>query len=158
MEKTKAFKEITESKKYQRTKDLRQHGSVTVFEHSVLVAETSLKISKKLHLKVDDESMVKVALLHDYFLYDWHDKTSPKMHGFRHATFAAENAKRDFGLTKKEYKAIRAHMFPLNLRIPTSREAFILTIADKYCAASETIKTKKKRRAMKRDATRKYSK
>lgn len=150
MEKTKAFQEITESKKYKRTKELRQHGNVTVFEHSLSVAETSLKISKMLHIKVDEESMVKVALLHDYFLYDWHDKDHPKMHGFRHASFAADNAMRDFGLTEKEYKAIRSHMFPLNLRIPTSREAFILTLADKYCAASETIKTHKNRRIMKR--------
>ena len=150
MEKTKAFQEITESKKYKRTKELRQHGNVTVFEHSLSVAETSLKISKMLHIKVDEESMVKVALLHDYFLYDWHDKDHPKMHGFRHASFAADNAMRDFGLTEKEYKAIRSHMFPLNLRIPTSREAFILTLADKYCAASETIRTHKNRRVMKR--------
>jgi uncharacterized protein len=152
MEKTKAFKEITESEQYKRTKELRQHGNVTVFEHSLSVAETSLKLSKKLHIKVDEESMVKVALLHDYFLYDWHDKNHPRLHGFRHASFAANNAMRDFGLTKKEYKAIRSHMFPLNLRIPTSREALLLTIADKYCAAHETIKTRKNRRVMKRKA------
>jgi uncharacterized protein len=108
------------------------------------VAEKSLEISRKLHIKVDAESMVKVALLHDYFLYDWHDKNHPKLHGFRHATIAANNAMRDFGLTKKEYRAIRTHMFPLNLRLPTSREAFILTLADKYCATLETISTLKK--------------
>lgn len=150
MEKTQAFKEITESDKYKRTKELRQHGSVTVFEHSLSVAETSLKLSKKLHIKVDEESMVKVALLHDYFLYDWHDENHPKLHGFRHATIAAKNAERDFGLTKKEYKAIRSHMFPLNLRLPMSREALILTIADKYCATNETLKTRKKRHILKR--------
>jgi uncharacterized protein len=151
MEKTKAFQEITGSKAYERTKELRQHGSVTVFEHSLNVAEASLKISKKLHIKVDEESMVKIALLHDYFLYDWHDKNHPKMHGFRHGTYAAENADRDFGLTKKEFKAIKSHMFPLTLlRIPTSREAFILTLSDKYCATEESFDTKKKRKALKR--------
>lgn len=155
MEKTAAFKKITESKQYQRTKDLRQHGNVTVFEHSLSVAEASLWLSKKLHIKVDEESMVKVSLLHDYFLYDWHDKSHPKMHAFRHATISAKNAERDFGLTKKEYKAIRAHMFPINLRFPTSREAFLLTIADKYCAAKETIKTHKNRRVMKKKETKK---
>lgn len=151
MEKTKAFKEITESKQYARTKDLRQHGNVTVFEHSVNVAQASLKISKKLHIKIDEESMIKIALLHDYFLYDWHDKKHPKLHGFRHGTFAAKNADRDFGLTEKEYKAIKSHMFPLTiLRIPTSREAFVLTLADKYCAAKESIDTRKNRKILKR--------
>lgn len=151
MEKTTAFKMITESKEYKRTKNLRQHGNVTVFEHSLSVAETSLKISEKLHLKIDEESMVKVALLHDYFLYDWHDDDHPKLHGLRHATIAAKNADRDFGLTKKEYRAIRSHMCPMNLRFPTSREGLILTIADKYCAAKESIGTYHKRFVIKRD-------
>ena len=150
MEKTAAFKKITESKQYQRTKDLRQHGNVTVFEHSLSVAETSLKISQKLHIKVNEESMVKVALLHDYFLYDWHDKNHPKLHGVRHAGFAAKNADADFGLTKKEYNAIRAHMFPLGIRIPSSREAIVLTLADKYCAARESLGTHRNRRFLKR--------
>ena len=78
MEKTKVFRDITESKEYQRTKGLRQHGSVTVFEHSVYVASTSLKLSKKLHIKVNEDTMIKCALLHDYFLYDWHDNDHPK--------------------------------------------------------------------------------
>lgn len=138
------YKKITTDEKYLKTKNFIQHGNVSVFDHSIYVAETSLKISKMLHIKVDKEVMIKTALLHDYFLYDWHDKNHPKMHGFRHATIAAENAKRDFGLTDKEYKAIRSHMFPLNLRIPTSREAFILTLADKYCAARESLKRRKK--------------
>lgn len=152
MEKSKVFRDIAESKEYQRTRNLRQHGNVTVFEHSVYVASTSLKISKKLHIKVDEDVMIKCALLHDYFLYDWHDKNHPKLHGFCHASIAAENADRDFGLTKKEYKAIRSHMFPLNLRFPSSREALVLTLADKYCAASEIIKTRKNRRTMKQKA------
>jgi uncharacterized protein len=145
MTENKTFKDITESEAYQRTKQFMQHGTVSVYDHSIYVAATSLKISKKFHIKVDEDSMIKAALLHDYFLYDWHDKDHPKLHGFRHATIAAKNAKRDFGLTKKEYKAIRSHMFPVNLRLPTSREALILTLADKYCAARESIRFRKKR-------------
>ena len=151
MEKYKSFREITESEKYKKTKDYLQHGPVTVFDHSIYVAATSLKISKKLHLGVNEESMVKTALLHDYFLYDWHDKDHPKLHGIRHAKIAAENAKRDFGLTKKEYRAICSHMFPLGLRVPLSREAIILTLADKYCATRESINARKSRHAIRRD-------
>ena len=137
------FQKITNDEKYLRTKDFMQHGKVSVFDHSIAVAEASVKISKKLHIKVDREALIKGALLHDYFLYDWHDKNHPRLHGFRHAKIAAENAKRDFGLTRKEYKMISSHMFPLGWRIPTSREAFILTIADKYCATKESLKRKK---------------
>ena len=140
MEKTNAFKEITESEKYKKTKDFLQHGTVSVFDHCLSVAETSLKISKVFHIGIDEESMVKTALLHDYFLYDWHDKNHPKLHGFRHAKIAAENAKRDFGLTEKEYKIICSHMFPLGWKLPLSREAIVLTLADKYCATKECFK------------------
>lgn len=51
-----------------------------------------------------------------------------KLHGFRHAKIAADNAKRDYGLTKKEYRIIASHMFPLGWRIPTSKEAILLTL------------------------------
>jgi uncharacterized protein len=132
-------------------KNYYQHGSVTTWQHVLRVAYFALEINRKLHLHCNERELVRGALLHDYFLYDWHDKNHPKMHGFRHGTYAAENADRDFGLTKKEFKAIKSHMFPLTLlRIPTSREAFILTLADKYCATKESFDTKKKRKALKR--------
>ena len=144
MEKSKTFRAITESEKYQQTKNYIQHGNVSVFDHCVYVANVSLKLSKKLHIGIDEEMMIKTALLHDYFLYDWHDsKSRPHFHCFKHAKIAAENAKRDFGLNKKEYKILRSHMFPLGLRLPTSREAIILTLADKYCATKESFRRKK---------------
>jgi uncharacterized protein len=139
------FNKITTDEKYLQTKNFMQHGNVSVYDHSISVAEASLKISKKLHLKVNKESLIKGALLHDYFLYDWHDKNHPKLHGFRHAKIAAENAKRDFGLTKKEYKMICSHMFPLGWRLPTSKEALVLTLADKYCATKESLKKFKRK-------------
>ncbi len=140
MEKTAAFKDITESKQYQRTKKLRQHGNVTVFEHSLSVAETSLWISKKFHIKVDEESMVKVALLHDYFLYDWHEKSMANMiHGFTHPHKAFLQAKKDFELSHVESDMIRHHMFPLTPMPPKTKEGIILCIADKICATKETV-------------------
>lgn len=140
MRDTENFKKITSSEKYLRTKKYVQHGDFTVYDHSVYVCSTCFKLAKKLHLKIDRESLAKAALLHDYFLYDWHDKNHPRLHGFRHAKIAAENAKRDFGLTEKEYKIIRSHMFPMGTKIPSSKEALILCLADKYCATRETVK------------------
>ena len=141
---TENFYKITESEKYQRTKNFTQHGVYSVYDHSIYVCQTCFRMADKLRLKINRESLVKAALLHDYFLYDWHDKSSPKLHGFRHAKIAAENAKRDYGLTKKEYRMMAAHMFPLGWRIPSSKEAILITLADKYCAMKETLKRKKK--------------
>lgn len=139
MTNTKNYHKITNDERFQKSKDFVQHGDFSVYDHSVYVCETCFKMSKVLHLKVDSESLAKGALLHDYFLYDWHDKNHPKFHGFKHAGLAAENAKRDFGLNSKEEKMIRAHMFPLGLKVPSSKEAILLCIADKYCATVEAV-------------------
>lgn len=117
-----------------------QHGNVSVYEHSLSVAVMCLRIKKYLPFKVNTRSLVRGALLHDYFLYDWHvaDK-SHKWHGFRHARSSWKNARRDFALNAVEENMILSHMFPLNLSVPKYRESVILCIADKICALSETV-------------------
>lgn len=117
-----------------------QHGNVSVYEHSLSVAVMCLRIKKYLPFKVNTRSLVRGALLHDYFLYDWHvaDK-SHKWHGFRHARLSWKNARRDFALNAVEENMILSHMFPLNLSVPKYRESVILCIADKICALSETV-------------------
>ena len=117
-----------------------QHGNVSVYEHSLSVAVMCLRIKKYLPFKVNTHSLVRGALLHDYFLYDWHvaDK-SHKWHGFRHARSSWKNARRDFALNAVEENMILSHMFPLNLSVPKYRESVILCIADKICALSETV-------------------
>ena len=80
------------------------------------------------------------ALLHDYFLYDWHEKDdSHKWHGFYHAGKALQNAMEDFALSEIEKETIRRHMFPLNPIPPRCREAWIVTLADKICSGGETV-------------------
>lgn len=134
------YNTIVNSKSFQKEKEFMQHGSTSVYDHSLYVTKTCFSLVKKLHLKVNKESLMKGALLHDYFLYDWHEKdSSHRLHGFRHAKFAHDNALRDFGLNKKEKNMILAHMFPLGYRIPRYKESIILCLVDKYCATVETF-------------------
>jgi uncharacterized protein len=133
-------KDILISEGMNKEKYFIQHGNVTVYEHSVNVAIECIKIVEKLYIPVDIKALIRGALLHDYFLYDWHvpDK-SHKWHGFIHAKIALKNANRDFKLSEIEKDMIRCHMFPLNIRLPKYRESVILEIADKICATKETI-------------------
>ena len=55
--------EVQEMKKY------RQHFNTSCFDHCIEVSYWSYIICKKLHL--DYTSMVRGALLHDLFLYNW---------------------------------------------------------------------------------------
>jgi uncharacterized protein len=137
-------KDILKSKKVKSQKQFIQHGNVSVYDHTYSVAVLSLYLADKLNINVDEKSLVRGALLHDYFLYDWHvsDK-SHRLHGYTHANTALKNAKRDFKINKIEENMIKCHMFPLNLfSIPKYKEAKILCICDKLCAISETLPIK----------------
>lgn len=117
-----------------------QHGKISVFKHSLSVAIMCVMIAESVPFEVNRRSLVRGALLHDYFLYDWHEKDdSHRMHGFIHAKRALQNAKRDFELNEIEQNMIETHMFPLNLTaLPKYKESAILCIADKIVATKET--------------------
>ena len=117
-----------------------QHRHVSCFDHSVAVAYLSLWIARRLRLRADLSSLVRGALLHDYFLYDWRlREESPRLHGFRHPRIALDNARRDFTLTPREEDIIRKHMFPLTPRPPRYKESVVVTCADKICAVGELM-------------------
>ena len=107
-------KDILDSKSIQIQKQCLQHGKRTVFEHSLAVALMCLTINEFLHLKLNERRLIRGALLHDYFLYDWHVKDkSHRLHGFRHPYFALENARKEYELDPVLEDMIVKHMFPL---------------------------------------------
>lgn len=115
------------------------HGTTTLLQHSIDVAEEALRIADRLHLHVNETSMIRGALLHDYYLYDWHDSgKAPNWHGFRHPYIALRNARRDYDVNLIEQNIIWRHMFPLTPMPPMCKEAWVVCMADKVCAANET--------------------
>lgn len=138
-------KGIILSPEAQVMKEFIQHGETTVFEHCLAVAKYSLLIAYSLErifkIDIDKDSLVRGALLHDYFLYDWHIKGQARgLHGFTHPKVAMENADRDFELNDIEKDIIAKHMFPLTPLLPSHRESFIVSLADKWCALAETFR------------------
>ena len=119
-----------------------QHGRTSTYRHCVHVAAMSYRIAAVLahvHIRTDRRSMVRGALLHDFYLYDWHEKDrSHRWHGFHHAARSLRNAEARFPLNGVERDIIRCHMWPLNLTcLPRTREAAIVCLADKLCAIRE---------------------
>lgn len=132
--------DILHSVGMEREKRFMQHGTVSVYGHSVSVAYLSLYLARRFRITVDERALVRGALLHDYFLYDWHIPSEQNQwHGFRHARLALQNAERDFELGAIERDIIRKHMFPLNLALPRYRESVLVCVADKICATTETL-------------------
>lgn len=116
-----------------------QHGRITTFDHVVRVAALSLRIARRLPVAVSETDLARGALLHDYYLYDWHHCEN-KAHAVNHPVIALSNAVQDFELSRRERNIIASHMWPLPpTRVPQCREAWIVCVADKVCSLQETL-------------------
>lgn len=136
-------RDILESDNFKSSKNFVQHGTMSVHSHSRNVAKYSIAISQKLGIKCSQEDLVRGALLHDYFLYDWHDKKRENynpLHGFFHPGIALKNAEKEYELTPRQKDIIGKHMWPLTVVPPRCREAWIVSAADKYCSLMETLR------------------
>lgn len=135
---------ILKNKEYSNLKNFPRHHFTNTYDHSVRVACGVVWLAEK--WGIDTESAVKVGLLHDMCFVDYYqDHNNPKelrhkgLYAFYHPVEAVENAKRVFGLNKTEEKAIKSHMFPLAIHMPTSKLAWALTLSDKAVAAYEGL-------------------
>ena len=126
-----------------------QHGTTSTREHCVQVSYCAYTIARMLHANYT--CVARAGLLHDLFLYDWHDlrveEGTPfwKLHGFTHPRKALKNAERHFHLNKVEKDCILCHMWPMTIIPPKFTEGYILCYADKYCAAAEVAVNMRKK-------------
>ncbi len=143
--------EILRNERFQQLRKFTHHGiDNSVYDHSVAVAEAAYKIAGWMRLSGDETaSVIRAALLHDFFGYDWHGeryrrylhhftgfKRLTHNHAFLHGYIAASRAKQFFGLNDAECEAIKRHMFPLSA-MPRTKLAWIVSIADKAVASKE---------------------
>lgn len=139
--------DIIQKEAFLEMKNYLQHGSISTYEHSLNVSHCSLYLMKRLHLKGDEISLIRGALLHDLFLYDWHEKDEThRWHGFHHPKKAHDNALIHYEINALEKEIILSHMWPLTFRsFPKRKEAMIVCIADKIVSTMETIHIQYKR-------------
>ncbi len=133
--------ELLKSEDVQLMGTFIQHANISCLEHSISVAYFSYCLCRKLNLNVDCRSIIRGALLHDFFLYDWHVTKNPMgLHGFKHPLTALENAEDHFTLNDREKDIIVKHMWPLTLTPPRYKEALIVSLSDKFCSIIETLR------------------
>ncbi|MBR2133197.1 MAG: HD family phosphohydrolase [Eubacterium sp.] len=121
-------------------KRYNHHGTIDTHFHSVYVSYTVMKICKRLNLQLRDT--VRVSLLHDFYLYEWHIEKHEEMHAWYHPKESVKNIKRYsmLELSKSEEDMILRHMFPLYPLPPNSLRGWVLTLADKHCATQDYMK------------------
>ena len=79
-------------------------------------------------------------MLHDFCVYDFKDQLPEgELHqAFYHPKAAAWASEEQFGIDEKVRGIILTHMFPLG-PMPTCKEAWVVTCADKICASLELV-------------------
>lgn len=135
------IQDLLQASSVNEMKQYIQHGTTTTFTHCLVVAYYSYWLSLHLPFKFDMRSIARGALLHDFYLYDWHipDPTH-RLHGFYHPSFALTNARRYFNINLVETDIIESHMWPLTItKIPKRKEAFLVCMIDKLCSLAETL-------------------
>lgn len=138
--------EIIQHEEYQKLKNFIQHGKITCYDHSLSVAMRSYKLAIERNKKVNLDSLIRGALLHDFFLYDWHSLSGRKrFHGFRHPKIAYQKAVEVFNINNIEKDVIISHMWPLTFfNFPKTSEAVIVLCSDKICSLQETLRLKRR--------------
>ena len=146
------IQDILDNPAFQDLKNYAHHGpDNTVYDHSLATARMAYAMGGRLNLNKDAlRSLTRSALLHDFFGYDWHEewyrsfvrryhgmRRITHMHAFVHGEIAALRARLYFNLDEKQCEAIASHMFPLAASLPKSKEAWLLTLADKVVASKE---------------------
>ncbi|MEG1596708.1 MAG: HD domain-containing protein [Bacilli bacterium] len=137
------IKDIVNNDNFKKLERISHHG-VTRFDHSLMVAKYSYKISKA--LKLDYNSVTRGAMLHDFFFIDNKDLTrKDKLYSIvNHPKIAYNNAIKYFDINYLEEDIILSHMFPISLKAPRYIESWIVDMVDNVVAIKEKAYTIKR--------------
>lgn len=125
----------------QRMKQYPHHGMINTHFHSVYVSYQVYKCCVFWRIQaLKTQDIVRAALLHDLYLYDWHLEKHEKKHAWYHPQAAVRNIEkyRLVVLNDMQREMILSHMFPLSAP-PHSLGGWMLTLVDKYCAYRELL-------------------
>lgn len=132
--------EIFLNENFLKMNEFIQHGNTTCLEHSINVSIMAYRLCEKWGL--NSKAAARAGLLHDMFLYDWHDKSrgiKKYYHGLSHPREALINARIEFQLNDIEANSILRHMWPLTIVPPKYKEGFVILLCDKVCSVLETF-------------------
>lgn len=141
------IRSIIHTEPFLQLKKYRHHAHISTYTHVIRVAYLSYEFAKKHHLKVNETELIRAALFHDLYFYDWHDKNNGvHLHGLFHPKKAIRNAQIHYHLSKREARHMKHHMFPLTPIPPLTKEGWVICICDKKAARADykTIRIRKK--------------
>lgn len=129
--------DIIANPEFRKLAAYKHHIFCNRYQHCLNVAWYTYCMCKAEGL--DYVSATRGAALHDFFVYNYHTEQPVKgRHSCVHPRMALANARKYFEVNDLMEDCIVHHMWPSDpLALPQSREAFIVTLADKYSATTE---------------------
>ena len=131
---------LLEDPRVAKLSECKHHRDKTRLDHVKEVAYISFLLGKRFSL--DCKAIIRGALLHDLFYYDWLHE-GPRLHAFRHHNIALKNARKITHLSKKEEDIIKKHMWPLTIIPPRYMESLIVSLVDTFCSTRDYVSVKK---------------
>lgn len=130
--------DILNSSAFQQLQHFTHHVHTTRYQHCINVSYYNYLICRK--LKLNARSAARAGLLHDLFFYDcksYKNIYGNNKHYRKHPFHAFDNASQIFLLSPLEKDIILKHMWPVTIKPPKYKEAFVIVFIDKYCAVLE---------------------
>ena len=134
------IQDILEIDDVMELKSYHQHFKTTRFQHCLNVAYHTFIICRYFHM--DYVSATRAALVHDLYLYDWRKQEQPiaGRHSVVHPQVALQNAQLHIEVNDLMEDIILHHMWPISLKMPRHKEAWVVQGVDKVCALAEFTK------------------
>lgn len=132
MEYVKIYNEFKKNKKFRKLGKELHHGCDRL-SHTKRVAKLSYKVSK--FLNVDQTSVTRGALMHDFFLdKELETKNLPKKN---HPNLAYKNSMKYFNVNEIEEDIIKSHMYPIVKVKPIYKESRVVCFCDRIVSTYE---------------------
>ena len=135
---------ILERPEFEQAMQQTHHKRTTVGKHTLNVAAAAIGICivlDKVHIKVKEEDVVEGALLHDLGILGRHEKYKDNHECLRrHAEDSVKTAREILPeLSENTEGIIRSHMWPLFGSRPRTKEAVIVSAADKIASIRDWV-------------------
>ena len=139
-------RDILDSKELKEAFRQTHHLWSTVGEHTMRVAQSSLRICyalRKLRIKTDIPEVIIGSLCHDLGILGRYDKYDTERECLKEHPQASVKVARELvpDLSEKSADIIERHMWPAGRSLmPNSIESAIVSVADKHVAVKDLIK------------------
>ena len=134
--------DILKSDIFKAARNQTHHCRTTVASHSVKTAISGLKICailRRMGIKVNTRIVVRTALLHDLGMIGrnelYRNNCECCLRHPENSAYIARQICRE--IDDKSIAAIESHMWPSTTRIPNTKEAFVLCMADKVASVKD---------------------